>query len=189
MYWLRFILFLGLVTHKAVWEILKRRNGIKKAVHGQKDFFTRIVKICKVLLMLFFMVQTLFLNVLPISGMTSGIRAAGAVVFLLGLLIAVIARIELGRNWVDLEEFQILPQQSLVTRGLYSYIRHPIYAGDLLLLLGLQIALGSWLIMLVGAVFVVVLRQALAEEALLVKVFPEYSEYCARTSRFIPFLL
>jgi protein-S-isoprenylcysteine O-methyltransferase Ste14 len=95
----------------------------------------------------------------------------------------------LGKNWVDLEDYQVLPEQLLVTEGIYRYVRHPIYTGDVLLLVGLELALNSWLVVAVLIPLAVFVRQALAEEALLSRVFPEYAAYCQRTKRFIPFLV
>ncbi len=117
------------------------------------------------------------------------LQFAGAAIFFLGLSLAIMARIQMGKNWIDLEDFQVLPDQSLVTTGIYSHIRHPIYAGDLLLVLGLQLALNSWLVLLFLALVPVVVRQALAEEELLVKAFPDYGAYIVRTRRFIPFVI
>jgi protein-S-isoprenylcysteine O-methyltransferase Ste14 len=97
--------------------------------------------------------------------------------------------LHLGGNWVDLEDYQVLPTQALVTSGIYQYLRHPIYAGDVLLLFGLELALNSWLVLGVVAIFVVALRQALAEEKLLARTFPGYGAYCAQTKRFLPFVL
>jgi protein-S-isoprenylcysteine O-methyltransferase Ste14 len=101
---------------------------------------------------------------------------------------AVLGRVQLGKNWIDLEDYRVLPEQSLTTKGIYRYIRHPIYSGDILLLTGLELALNSWLVVVVFVPMIVAVKQALAEEALLARVFPAYGEYCRRTKRFIPFI-
>jgi len=79
-----------------------------------------------------------------------------------------------------------LSEQALVTSGIYKYIRHPIYTGDMLLLLGLELALNSWLVLGVVLVVAVVVRQALAEETLLSAMVPNYKDYRRRTKMFIP---
>ena len=83
----------------------------------------------------------------------------------------------------------MLPGQSVVERGIYRYIRHPIYTGDLVLLGGLQLALNSWLVLAVAPLAAVVIRRTLAEEALLDQRLAGYRAYCARTKRFIPFVV
>jgi protein-S-isoprenylcysteine O-methyltransferase Ste14 len=61
--------------------------------------------------------------------------------------------------------------------------------GDVILLVGLEIALNSWLVLAVIPVILVVVRQANAEEELLKRALPGYAEYCVRTKRFIPLIL
>ena len=117
------------------------------------------------------------------------IRLAGLILFTLGLLTAVSARIQLGSNWSDIEDGKIADEHSVVSRGIYRYIRHPIYTGDILLLLGLQLTLNSWLIL--GVVFLapVVAVQAIKEEKKLIAELPDYEAYTRHTKRFIPFLV
>jgi protein-S-isoprenylcysteine O-methyltransferase Ste14 len=57
------------------------------------------------------------------------------------------------------------------------------------MLTGLELALNSWLVLTVLIPLAVGIRQALAEEALLSRVFPDYGAYRKRTKRFIPFIL
>jgi protein-S-isoprenylcysteine O-methyltransferase Ste14 len=143
----------------------------------------------KVLVLLFLVGQTAILDVLPIDAEPGLLRGLGLVLFLCGLAMAVSARLQLGRNWVDLEEYRLLPGQALVARGLYRYVRHPIYAGDIMLLAGLELALRSWLVLAIVPLAILVIRQARAEEGLLLRSLPGYAEYCRRTKRFIPLLV
>jgi protein-S-isoprenylcysteine O-methyltransferase Ste14 len=78
----------------------------------------------------------------------------------------------------------------LVTTGPYKYVRHPIYASVIYFALA---ALGSHFGLLnAGLVAIVTAGLAVrmwAEETLVVKMYPEYVEYAARTKRVIPFLI
>ena len=76
-----------------------------------------------------------------------------------------------------------------MSNGIYGIVRHPIYTGDVLLLLGLELALNSWLVLGVIAVILVVIKQSLAEETLLSERLSGYREYCVKTKMFIPYLL
>ena len=185
---LRVVLFLGLVFHKALWEVLKRRASDAGPI-PLRPRSAKPVKVLKGLVLTFLVGQTLFLDLFPISDEPTGLRIIGTVIYFLGLGTAVLGRLQLGKNWVDLEDYGVLPQQALVTTGIYRYIRHPIYTGDLLLLWGLELALNSWLVLGIGIPLAVVIRQALAEEGVLARAFPGYEEYRARTKRFIPFLV
>jgi protein-S-isoprenylcysteine O-methyltransferase Ste14 len=186
---LRALLFAGLVFHKALWEVLKRRERARGVAAGRAGPGMRVVKVLKGIVLAGLGVQTLFLDLFPMADEPAMVRMIGTLVYVLGLATAVIGRLELGRNWVDLEDARVLPEQSLVTGGIYRYIRHPIYAGDVLLLMGLELALNSWLVLLALIPLAIVVRQALTEEATLAHVFPGYVAYCKRTKRFIPFVV
>jgi protein-S-isoprenylcysteine O-methyltransferase Ste14 len=161
---LRIFLFAGLVFHKLVWEVLKRDSAAPEAKPRPfKLNFKSLLKLGKSALLVLLVIQTLFLKVFP--------------------------RIQLGKNWANLEDYQVLPDQSLVHTGIYRFIRHPIYTGDIMLLLGLQLALNSWLVLGVLGLILVVVRQVLAEEQILSKSFANYSEYRKETKMFIPFLV
>jgi len=198
---LRLILFLGLVFHKLLWEVMKNqppatshqppatKHQRPTTSHQPPATFVRLVKVIKGMVLVFLIIQTLFLDLLPISDQPTTLRIIGTIIYFVGLTMAVIGRLQLGKSWVDLEDYQVLPQQSVVTSGIYRYIRHPIYTGDILLLVGLELALNSWLVLGVFIPLLVVIKQALAEETLLAQVFPAYSAYCKQTKRFIPFIL
>ncbi|MCI0591205.1 MAG: isoprenylcysteine carboxylmethyltransferase family protein [Gammaproteobacteria bacterium] len=187
---LRLILFLGLVLHKLLWEVLKKRDTDSKDRQVlSKKRSVWFVKFIKTMVLLFLVVQTLFLDLFPISDQPTLFRIIGTMIYFVGLITAVIGRLQLGKNWVDLEEYQVLPGQSVVTYGIYRYVRHPIYTGDILLLIGLELALNSWLVLGAFIPLLIAIRQALEEEALLLQKFPKYRAYCTETKRFIPFVL
>jgi protein-S-isoprenylcysteine O-methyltransferase Ste14 len=187
---LRLTLLLGLVLHKVLWEVMKRAEGAP-AQRGVRPPAGKLapVKLAKMGALGFLVVQTLALNVLPISARPRLLRKVGLLLYLSGLTVAIAGRLGLGNNWVDLEDSQVLPEHAVVSTGIYGYIRHPIYTGDLLLLAGLQLALNSWLVLGVLAPVLVVFRRAAVEERQLVGELPEYASYQARTKRFIPFVV
>jgi len=188
--YLRLLLFLGLVAHKLVWEILKRGQGVPKPKKQTSPKpLARILKLGKITALAFLLVQTLFLRVLPITKNPKYLRIAGVTTFFAGLATAIMGRVRLGKNWANLEDYQVLQEQSLVTNGIFRYIRHPIYAGDFFLVLGLELALNSWLVLGVIPLLAVIARQALAEEELLSRVFDDYEAYRRQSKRFIPFVL
>jgi protein-S-isoprenylcysteine O-methyltransferase Ste14 len=78
----------------------------------------------------------------------------------------------------------------LVTTGPYSVIRHPIYSGVILAMVGTTVAVSLfWLaaVVLLGAYF---LYSAAMEERYMAEVFPgAYPRYKQSTKMLIPFIL
>jgi protein-S-isoprenylcysteine O-methyltransferase Ste14 len=188
----RLFLVAGMVGHKALWEVLRvraERTLGRPAVSRPPGPPVRVLKAGKATFLVFLIAQALFLDVLPISSDPAGIRAAGLVVFSAGLALAIAGRLQLGVNWANLEDYSVLPEQRLVRHGVYRFVRHPIYGGDLLLLAGLQLAVNSWLVLLVLPIAAVVVRQARREEQILARAFPDYGEYRKRTRMLVPFLV
>lgn len=133
------------------------------------------------------MAQTFVPEIWPITAGDS-LHTVGLVTYTVGLLIAITARIQLGAYWSNVEEGYVFENHRLISRGLYSHIRHPIYTGDLLLLIGFQLALNSWLAIAVIGVMMFVLYRVQLEEEILTKNLPGYESYKAKTKRFVPFV-
>ena len=112
----------------------------------------------------------------------------GLAVFVIGLALAVWARVYLGRNWGMPMSQKADPD--LVTTGPYGSIRHPIYSGIILAMVGTAIAVSPyWLIAaaVVGAYF---LFSAVSEERTMARLFPAaYPPYKRATKMLIPYIL
>ena len=110
---------------------------------------------------------------------------AGVVLCVLGFGLAMVARWYLGRNWgMPMSRKE---QPELISSGPYGYIRHPIYTGLILAMLGSAIGVNIyWAVMLlpVGGYFIYSARR---EEANMLQLFPEqYAAYMARTGMLAP---
>lgn len=187
MFLLRVYLLAGLIAHKAIWELLKRRSGTEQ--QPGRGMALKLVKAFKVAILLGIVAQTLLpRDVVPIAADALLLRVIGAVSYTVGLLVAILGRLQLGDNWSDIETAQVKGDHAVVSSGLYRYIRHPIYVGDLMLLLGLELCLNSWLVLGVAALVPVVIHRAVREERVLVQRLPGYETYLRRTKRFIPFV-
>jgi protein-S-isoprenylcysteine O-methyltransferase Ste14 len=79
---------------------------------------------------------------------------------------------------------------TVVSTGPYHYVRHPMYAGFLLFMIGTPLLLGSWYGVLFGLAFMIVLaRRAVLEEHTLQKGLRGYADYMAKVKyRFIPYV-
>jgi len=111
----------------------------------------------------------------------------GFVLCVFGTGLAVLGRASLGRSCGMPTSKQENPE--LVTTGPYALVRHPIYGGMLLAMLGSAIGQSVlWLLPLIvyAPSFI---RSARREEKLLLKQFPErYRAYRQRTTMLLPFV-
>lgn len=187
MFLLKLYLFLGLILHKVVWELLRKKSDA--APVEPRSPVLLAIKAIKISILVAIMIQTFLPDILPISSEPLWLRITGTVIYSIGLLTAIVARYQLGDNWSNIETGQVLEKQEVVETGIYAYVRHPIYTGDLLLLLGLELALNSWLFLGVFVLAPVVMFKAIKEEQMLVKQLTDYDSYCSRTKRFLPFVI
>jgi protein-S-isoprenylcysteine O-methyltransferase Ste14 len=79
----------------------------------------------------------------------------------------------------------------LITNGLFAYVRHPIYALSILLMLATVSVTLSVAMTLVGVIHISMLyTKALSEERHLKGTHgPKYARYCEQTGRFVPRLV
>jgi protein-S-isoprenylcysteine O-methyltransferase Ste14 len=83
---------------------------------------------------------------------------------------------------------ELAPDQRVISTGLYALVRHPMYAGALVMLLGIPIALGSWWgVLVIVAILPVLIFRLIDEEQFLAGNLPGYAEYQAKVrDRLIP---
>jgi len=83
---------------------------------------------------------------------------------------------------------ELAPDQKVVSSGPYAMVRHPMYSGALVMLLGIPIALGSWWGVLIVAAFLPALIWRLVEEErFLAKNLAGYAAYQSRVKyRLLP---
>ena len=121
---------------------------------------------------------------------TPGLAVIAAALTAAGLSVALWARVTLGRNWSG--EVVLKEQHDVIDRGPYAFVRHPIYTGVLLMVLGTVTISGTWAALLLFTTLVAgLIVKARREERLLTTHFPEvYPRYRARVrATLIPFLL
>jgi protein-S-isoprenylcysteine O-methyltransferase Ste14 len=112
----------------------------------------------------------------------------GTLLALGGLLVMFLAFRALGRAIQVAPEPR--PDAQLVTRGIYERLRHPIYTGIVIIVVGLFLRKATPLVGIGTAVVIAFLVvKVRIEEKLLLARYPEYAAYKARTWGVLPGLI
>ena len=113
----------------------------------------------------------------------------GLVGWIAGMGLTVWAYRTLGRFFALTVRVQT--HHRLIDTGPYNRIRHPGYAGVLLGLFGLGLALQSWLsvlVLLIASIGAFAFRVRVEEKFLIAELGDDYVQYTKRTKRIIPFI-
>lgn len=150
---------------------LARRRPVRRSV----GFWPRFAALAGLLLLYSLML-------LPRAPAERAWDLAALGVLLAGQFFCVVALLQLGRS------LSVMPEaRRLVTAGLYSRIRHPLYLAEAIATLGVLLQFRSAeAILLVALQFAIQLWRMREEEKVLEAAFPEYASYRSRTARLIP---
>lgn len=114
-------------------------------------------------------------------------EATGLALFAAGLAVAVWARVCIGRNWGAPMTEKADPV--LVVTGPYRRIRHPIYSGIILAMMGTAVAVNWYWVIAVALLGPYFVYSAVIEERFLAQRLPEaYPRYRRTTRMLIPFI-
>lgn len=167
--------------------LLIRRS--KKTAPGPQDAGTmRVIVVGNQLAMLGGLAAS-FLPWALLPGPRTALFVGTAMLFAGGVLRRICFR-TLGKHFTG--AVTVLPDQPVIDRGPYRWIRHPSYTAGFLVFVGMGIALGSWpaiVISFLGPCYTYARRVSAEEKALVETIGEPYRAYMARTKRFIPFVL
>jgi Isoprenylcysteine carboxyl methyltransferase (ICMT) family len=187
--WIAFVLY---------WLILAQFNKRASRSAAMTGWGARLLILAGVLLVLWFRRHAPLRLGGPIGpigpvGRIVSIHAGAAVQWLgVGLCLAGFgfafwARAHLGRNWGM--PMSLRQGHELVTSGPYAYVRHPIYTGIMLAMLGSALTVGIQWLALFLLYFAYFLFSARTEEKTMLEQFPDtYPAYRRRTRMLIPFV-
>ena len=85
---------------------------------------------------------------------------------------------------------EVQEEQQVISTGLYKYVRHPLYLGNSILVIGVALSLGSILALLSALIFIILLVfRLIMEEKTLEKELQGYIEYKKKVRyRLVPYL-
>ena len=183
-----FIAASGLITvylYKCDPKLLERR--VKAGPNAEKEKSQKLVQT---------LASLAFIGTLVIPSLDRRYRwshlplilvLAGNLLVILGFLAVFLVFKE---NTFTSATIEVAPGQRVISTGPYAIVRHPMYAGALVMLFATPLALGSWwgLAMFIPMSMVIVLR-LLDEERFLRESLPGYTEYCREVRfRLAPFI-
>jgi protein-S-isoprenylcysteine O-methyltransferase Ste14 len=125
------------------------------------------------------------LKIFPSSDRTG---AVGLLLTFIGIAFSVWARLLLGRNWSS--NVTLKQDHTLVCRGPYTIVRHPIYTGFLLAMLGTALIVGEVRgLVAVGLLFLAFWLKSSMEERFMLEQFGlEYRQYQSQVKGLIPYV-
>jgi protein-S-isoprenylcysteine O-methyltransferase Ste14 len=160
------------------------RQGVQRATSGGRDWSAVAVGYAYAITLGVAIGEFL----LGRQALAGWIAAVGAALYLAGVALRYWAFHILRHQWhVDVSD--VGEKRRLVREGPYGLMRHPLYFGACLEIVGLPLFLGSWIALLIGALVFIPLEVARAyyEERFLRDLFgDEYRRYAAEVWAFFP---
>ncbi len=135
-----------------------------------------------------FLVQIFGVPIFPLPHTSFDIPMTllGLILSLLGASLAIWARVTMGKIWGLPKQHDFKRQNKLIVNGPYEYTRNPIYVGLIIIYIGFELTLHSFLILAVLIPVIKFYQAIITEEKLLVKYFGKnYLLYKAKVPRII----
>ncbi|MDD4409691.1 MAG: isoprenylcysteine carboxylmethyltransferase family protein [Candidatus Pacebacteria bacterium] len=114
------------------------------------------------------------------------IIVVGCLVIIYSCYVNVIGRRELGGNWAN--HIKIYDDHKLVTKGVYSLVRHPLYASLIWIFFGGSLVYMNYIAFILNVLIFIpfMYYRAKQEEELLSVRFKDYKEYKLKVGMFFP---
>jgi protein-S-isoprenylcysteine O-methyltransferase Ste14 len=173
--WVIFIVY-WIISSKRV----KETKHFKKVLWGGFTARFLIVLLVIVLWIVPFFAQRLF-------ELAQIFKVTGILVCIAGLSFSIWARKTLGKNW-SANPHETKKDHDLITDGPYKYVRHPIYSGEILALIGTFFATGRLNIFIFFTVFTfgVYMRSRIEDSVMANEFGDKYLEYKEKVGGIIP---
>ena len=175
--------WIAFAAYRLVSALRIGRSQRKEAIGSRLAFLTVQVLAFTLMFAKWMRIGPLGKRFVPDSG---GAKNVGILLIAIGLALAVWGRHHLGQYWSA--RIGIKGGHKLVCSGPYAYVRHPIYSGIVIALIGTALAIGEWGCVVAACVMLVAFAsKAKREEALLAEHFGKaFLEYRKHTGFLIP---
>jgi protein-S-isoprenylcysteine O-methyltransferase Ste14 len=110
----------------------------------------------------------------------------GCSILMLGCLVNIKGRFNLGKNWSN--QIKIYDDHSFVSRGVYRFVRHPLYASIIWMFFGASLIYSSYAAFFANLFIFIpfMYYRAKQEEGILAKEFADYKNYQIKVGMFFP---
>ena len=110
-------------------------------------------------------------------------------IYVIGIIFNLLGRFYLGHNWGN--NVVIYKDHTLITKGVYSIVRHPLYASIIWMLYAVGILYQNYLVIILNSIIFIpfMTYRAKQEEKELILVFKEYKDYQNKVGMFFPKLI
>lgn len=181
--YIAFTIFILFILTVAVRVLIFKKKGIKAIFVNPKE-----IVLFPFVLFYFYVVLSATFN-LPEVGFelyeSEMLSWIGVILCLLAYLMFLFSMISFGKSFrvgIDKEN-----PDKLVTSGMFSISRNPLYTAFILLFLGIFLVMPNWILLLyVFAGFWRINQQVIQEEAALTEIYgQEYLDYCKKVRRYL----
>jgi protein-S-isoprenylcysteine O-methyltransferase Ste14 len=115
--------------------------------------------------------------------------AIGSILVIFGLIIRISSILTLKKQFTY--TITKIENHQIIEKGLYKYLRHPSYLGQIIIFTSVAAMLSNWisiLLMLVAVSIGYIYRIKVEEKFMLQQMGQNYSDYQKRTKKLIPFI-
>ncbi|HET8846885.1 MAG TPA: isoprenylcysteine carboxylmethyltransferase family protein [Ktedonobacteraceae bacterium] len=189
--WVFIVVFTAVTSVPSVYLALKNPAALQRRMHAGPTAETRTVQkfISTVTLLLLpvVIVFSAFGHRFGWSPVPAAVSVIGDALVAIGLGIVMLVIIQ---NSYAAANITVESGQKVISSGLYGLVRHPMYVGVLIMMLGIPLALDSWwgLVVLIPDVIVFILR-ILDEEKMLKQELDGYNKYTQEVHyRLVPYI-
>ena len=111
------------------------------------------------------------------------------IVYIIGIIFNLLGRFYLGHNWGN--NVVIYKDHTLITKGVYSIVRHPLYASIIWMIYAVGIMYQNYLVIILNTIIFIpfMTYRARQEEKELILVFKDYKDYQNKVGMFFPKLI
>lgn len=189
--WVFLVVFVLSTWIPSIYVLRTNPVALQRRIRGGPTAETRVVQ--KVVMAVLYMSLLAMLVVSAVDHRFGWSLVPTAICLVGDLLVAVglgVVMMVIVQNSYAAVTVQVEAEQRLVSTGLYGMVRHPMYTGNLIMMIGIPLALGSYF----GLVFVLPALMVLAlrirdEEELLGEELTGYREYTQKVRyRLVPLM-